>query len=87
MPPDEIRKLEYKLDRVLFLLNDDDGTKRQGLVSEVADLKTAFYSFLKQYNIDQAVKRGRNAAFTVMFGFFGTLLAFFAKFLYLILFK
>lgn len=81
MPPDEVRKLSNKMDRIIFILDNDEGTKQPGLVSRFAALESAFENFIRQYNIDQAVKKGKNAVWTMVFGAIGSAIAFFIKYI------
>lgn len=41
MPPTENKTLSQKLDRVLYILENDDKTNRKGLVEDVSDMKLA----------------------------------------------
>jgi len=39
MPPAETKTINQKLDRVLYILENDEKTNRKGLVEDVADMK------------------------------------------------
>lgn len=81
MPDNEVKQLNYKMDRILFILNNDEGTRQPGLVSRFAALELAFENFVKQYDKDQAFKRGKNAVWTMVFGAVGSGIAFFIKYI------
>lgn len=71
MSTEEIRSLNHKVDKILFILNNDEDTGRKGLVAEVAELTADFHAFLRQYNIDQAVKRGKDVVWKIIWGGIG----------------
>lgn len=84
------RKLESlgtKMDNINFILNNNHDTGKKGLVGEFQEHRQAFYNFVAQYNIDQAVKRGRNAVWTIVCGAIGAGLVFAAKAIVTILLK
>ena len=41
MPPPEHQTLSQKIDRILYILENDEKTNRTGLVQDVADMKLA----------------------------------------------
>lgn len=41
IPQSEKQTLSQKIDRILYILENDDKTNRTGLVQDVADMKTA----------------------------------------------
>lgn len=71
MSDEEVRQLSRKLDRVLDILNNDDETGEKGLVARVADLTSDFKGFVAQYNIDQAVKKGKATVWKIVWGAVG----------------
>jgi len=63
--------LEKKVDRILFILENDDATDKKGLVSRVTSLEERLKDFISQYNNDQSYKKGRNAVISFIFGVLG----------------
>lgn len=49
--------LEKKVDRILFYLQNDDGTGRKGLVAEFHDHKEKVNDFMAKYETQQEIKR------------------------------
>lgn len=70
----EVKSLSRKMDRILFILDNDEDTESKGLVAQFADLKKQFHSFVSQYNIDQAVKKGKDTVWKIVWGSAGAAL-------------
>ena len=69
----EVQVLNRKMDRILLILENDDHTETKGLVSQVADIRRDFHKFVADYNIDMAVKRGKDTVWKIVWGFIGAL--------------
>lgn len=86
-----VNALNRKMDRVLDILENDDRTGEKGLVTQFGDLRQEFHAFLRQYNIDQAVKRGKDIVWRIVWGAVGggvlAALWAFIKFLGTLIFK
>lgn len=67
----QISAVNRRLDRILDILENDERTDEKGLVTRVSDLTCEFHSFRTQYNIDQAIKRGRDIVWKIVWGIVG----------------
>lgn len=82
----EVAVLNSKMDRVLFILNNDEGTGKKGLVAQVNDLKSTmdihkqeFTDFVKKKDLEEASKAGWDSAWKIIYGAIGALLVFLGK--------
>lgn len=87
MSDHEVEILNRKVDRILSFLDNDTASGRQGLVSEVADLKKWIHSHVAQYNIDQAIRKRDLKWTATIFSALGTTFIFIIKFLIGLIFK
>ena len=71
MSETEVKSLNRKMDRILLILENDASTGAKGLVTQVTELKVNFYQFVNKYNIDQAVKRGKDTVWKIVWGAVG----------------
>lgn len=71
MSESDVQKLNRKMDRILLILENDASTGAKGLVTQVTELKLNFYQFINKYNIDQAVKRGKDTVWKIVWGAVG----------------
>lgn len=86
MSENEVAVLNSKMDRVLFILNNDEGTGKKGLVAEVKELKQTidshkqeFTDFVKKKDLEDAGKAGWDKAWKIIYGAVGALLVFLGK--------
>jgi hypothetical protein len=63
MAPSEDRRLNEKIDRILFILENDEKTGRKGLVQMVALIRIDLDGLLKREEIAAAVHRGKSAIY------------------------
>jgi len=80
MSESEVRTLNKKVDKIILILQNDDETDKKGLVSEFIDLKRSFYVFVNQYNIDQALKKGKDTVWKIVWGAVGASIITLGKF-------
>lgn len=82
MSDNEVNRLNNKVDRILFILDNDHGTNQPGLVSRFAALELAFENFVKQYDKDIAFKKGKSTVWSLLFGAIGSGITFLIKHLF-----
>lgn len=70
MPPAEKQTLSQKIDRILYILENDDKTNRTGLVQDVADMKLAIEDII----IDKKIFVAKVAFLGAVGGFLFTVL-------------
>jgi len=87
MSDEQVRQLNRKMDKVLAILHNDDDTGKPGLVAEVTEIRNKFVGFVAQYNIDQAVRKGKDTVWRIVWGAVGAFLLLVAKFLGAIIIK
>lgn len=80
MSAEEVKLLSKKMDRVLNILENDPATGEKGVVAELNELKKAFYQFVNKYNIDQAIKKGKDTVWKMIWGAAGAALLLIGKF-------
>lgn len=51
MPPTEKQTLSQKIDRILYILENDEKTNRTGLVQDVSDMKLAMEDIIVEKKI------------------------------------
>lgn len=83
----EVRALSKKLDRVLYILENDDSTNEKGLVATVADNEDMLRGFIAQYKIDKAIEARDKKWYATIFGIAGGILATIGKFVIGLMFK
>lgn len=71
MSDEEVAVLNRKMDKVLSILNNDNETGRQGLVSEVIDMRNQFAHFISEYNKDKSEKEGKDKVWKIVWGAIG----------------
>ena len=86
MSENEVAVLNSKMDRVLFILNNDEGTGKKGLVAQVNDLtksmdshKQEFADFVKKKDLEEANKEGWDRAWKIIYGAIGAIGVFLVK--------
>ena len=79
MSTEEVKALSRKMDRILFILDNDDDTGSKGLVARLDDLKSQFHDFVAQYNIDKAIKKGGDTVWKIVWGAVGGTLVLIGK--------
>ena len=70
MPPPEHQTLSQKIDRILYILENDEKTNRKGLVQDVADMKLAIEDII----IDKKIFVAKVAFLGAVGGFLFTVL-------------
>lgn len=70
MPPPEHQTLSQKIDRILYILENDEKTNRTGLVQDVADMKLAIEDII----IDKKIFVAKVAFLGAVGGFLFTVL-------------
>lgn len=70
MPPVEKQTLSQKIDRILYILENDEKTNRTGLVQDVADMKLAIDDII----IDKKIFVAKVAFLGAVGGFLFTVL-------------
>lgn len=83
----ETSELSKKLDRVLYILENDEKTNRKGLVSAVYDLRHEFDEFSQAIKTAEAVKKGQMAIYGAIGAFCLWLLGIITKALFPVLVK
>lgn len=81
MSSEEVTILNRKVDRILDILNNHDETNEKGLVTKVSDLTREFRKFVHQYDIDQAIKKGKATVWNIVWGAVGAFIIAMGKFL------
>lgn len=86
----EVRNTDRKLDRIIYILDNDQGTGQPGLVSQVQDIKkkqhadiirveTKIDEFITEYKKTEAVKHAKAGIIGAMAGGLVTLIGFIIK--------
>lgn len=73
---------DKKLDRIIYILNNDEGTGQPGLVSQVKSMQGKVNLFIEEYEKKEAVKKGKLGLMATIFGAIGTSIAFFFKYIF-----
>lgn len=67
MAADDVEILKGKVDKILFYLNNDEGTGSKGLIAEVRQLSHDFNAFKRSYEDKELIKKTK----MTMYGGFG----------------
>jgi hypothetical protein len=67
MAQDDVEILKGKVDKILFYLNNDEGTGSKGLIAEVRQLSYDFNAFKRSYEDKELIKKTK----MTMYGGFG----------------
>jgi hypothetical protein len=87
MSEKETSELSKKLDRVLYILDNDEKTGRKGLVSSVYEIRNELDDVLEANRTAEAVKKGQMAIYGAIGAFCLWLLGILAKLCFPFLFK